>query len=288
MRSRTRTTEQLTRDRGATVCATAAMALAAALLAAPAASAQGIPAAQSGFTPAQGLAPAQSFAPARTGSAQIASLAPAPAQAAQPAPAGNPGDAIRFMVERAVGGDHRVEVEVGQLDPRLQLAACRRVEPFLPPALRLWGRTSIGMRCVDGATWSVLLPITVKVFGQALVAVGPLAAGTVPAVADFRTEEVDLARENGPVVQDPAELAGKVLTRTLAAGQPLRRDAMRAPPVVASGDPVRILVVGQGFTISGDGIAMGAAAEGQKLRVRTDNGRVVTGDLHGRTVELRL
>jgi flagella basal body P-ring formation protein FlgA len=30
----------------------------------------------------------------------------------------------------------RVKVEVGQLDPRLHLAPCQRIQPYLPPACR--------------------------------------------------------------------------------------------------------------------------------------------------------
>ena len=59
-----------------------------------------------------------------------------------------PQDAIRLLVEREMGPGHRVDVRVGQLDPRLQLQSCARIEPYLPPGTRLWGRTSIGVRCL--------------------------------------------------------------------------------------------------------------------------------------------
>lgn len=219
--------------------------------------------------------------------ASLALAAPVGASPAAAVPAG-PDDAIRTMIERAVGAGRRVEVKVGQLDPRLQLAPCRRAEPYLPTGTRLWGRASIGVRCVDGAGWAVLLPVTVSVYGPALVATSALAAGAAPAPSDFALEEIDLTREPTPVAEDPSELAGKVMLRPLAPGQALRRDAMRAPPAVTAGDPVRIVIQGPGFTITGEGVAMSAAAEGQKLRVRTENGRVVTGEVSGRTVELRL
>ena len=67
----------------------------------------------------------------------------------------------------------RMEVSVGQLDPRLRLAPCARVEPHLPAGARLWGRTRLGLRCVEGAVrWNVYLPITVKAFGPAWVLAG--------------------------------------------------------------------------------------------------------------------
>ena len=62
----------------------------------------------------------------------------------------------------------RMTVEVGALDSRLKLAACERVEPYLPPGTQLWGKTRLGLRCAQGAVkWNVFLPITVRAFGPA-------------------------------------------------------------------------------------------------------------------------
>src|SRR5512140_2044332 len=91
-------------------------------------------------------------------------------------------DAVRLVALRdaaaAAGGlQSRIDVTVGELDARVQLAPCARPEVFLPPGGRFWGRSFAGVRCTDGATWSITLPVMVKVFGPALVAARPLAAG---------------------------------------------------------------------------------------------------------------
>lgn len=222
--------------------------------------------------------------------AVLAAVAAVPAARASEAaaPATFEDAAIEAMVAREVGPGRRIEVEVGRLDPRLQLAPCERAEPFVPRGARLWGRSAIGVRCTAGAGWSVLLPVHVRVYGKALVAGAALPAGGAADAADFRVEEVDLTRQPGTLVADPAELDGKVLSRPVAAGQALRQDALKVPPVFAAGDPVRIVVHGEGFTIVGEGVAMAPAAEGQRLRVRTENGRVVVGLVRDRTVEIRL
>ena len=44
----------------------------------------------------------------------------------------------------------RVKVSVGRLDDNPRLAPCARMEPFLPPNTRLWGRTHVGVRCIEG------------------------------------------------------------------------------------------------------------------------------------------
>src|SRR5213075_3004468 len=97
----------------------------------------------------------------------------------------------------------RVEVVVGQLDPRLHLAPCERIEPYLPPNVRLWGKSRIGLRCTQGRTaWNVYLPIAVKVWGRALVVPAGAAAGSVLADSDLADAEVDLAEEFTPVFVD--------------------------------------------------------------------------------------
>lgn len=217
-----------------------------------------------------------------------AGLSPAARASEVSSPAVVADDVVQALVARETGPGQRIEVTVGRLDPRLQLAPCDRVEPFIPRGARLWGSSAIGVRCVSGAGWSVLLPVQVRVFGRALVANSALPAGRAPDPADFRPEEVDLTRQHGVLVTDAADLDGRILARPLAAGQPLRQDALKVPPVFAAGDPVRIVVQGEGFTIVGSGVAMSHAAEGQRLRVRTENGRVVVGLVRDRSVEIRL
>ena len=215
----------------------------------------------------------------------LAAGAALPSQA-QPAAGADP---IRGFLERQLpSGLGRVEITVGSLDPRLQLAPCARIEPYLLPGTRLWGRTAIGVRCLEGAKWTVALPVTVSVHGRAVVAGEPLAAGRDPASASLRIEETDLTREPGTPVTDPSQLVGRTLTRPVAAGQIIRTEYLRTAQTVAAGDPVRVQVVGQGFVIQADGQALAGAGEGQPIRVRTESGRVLAGTLRGRTVEVRI
>ncbi|HEY0878312.1 MAG TPA: flagellar basal body P-ring formation chaperone FlgA [Zeimonas sp.] len=182
----------------------------------------------------------------------------------------------------------RVEVKVGRLNRGMRLAPCARIEPFLQPNARLWGRSFVGVRCAEGASWSTMIPVTVSVYGPALVANLPIPAGAMPRAEDFRIEEVDWTKSTGLPVSDPAWLAGRSLGRPLSAGQVLRANDLRVPQTIAAGDPVRIRMVGAGFSVSASGFAMAGAGEGQSLRVRTDTGRMLVGTVRERTVEIRL
>lgn len=172
----------------------------------------------------------------------------------------------------------RVEVTPGRLDPRLKLAPCREVQPYLPSGTRLWGAARIGLRCADGATrWNVFLPITVSVYGQAVVTAAALDAGTTLTAQDLRTAEVDLAARPGAVLAQSAALVGRTLARALPAGEPLRAADLRARQWFAAGDRVRIVAGGRGWRIHGEGRALNPGVEGRAVRVRTESGRIVSG-----------
>jgi flagella basal body P-ring formation protein FlgA len=172
----------------------------------------------------------------------------------------------------------RVAIEIGELDPRLRLAPCRRVEPQLPAQVRLWGRTRIGLRCVDGERkWQVWLPVVVKVFAPALVTVSALPAGTVLAAEHLRTAEVDWAAEPQPPYVLASDLLGRTLGRALQPGEAVRGSDLRLRQWFAAGDTVQVLARGDGFVVGGEGQALNPGIEGQPVRVRTESGRVLTG-----------
>jgi flagella basal body P-ring formation protein FlgA len=144
------------------------------------------------------------------------------------------------------------------------------------------------VRCLEGATWSITLPVTVRVFGPALVATRPLAAGAAVQPDDVRTEEVEWTREPQGVVATAAQLDQRVLARPIASGQPIALNALRAPQAVGQGEPVRVIGRGNGFSVTADGTALASATAGQPVRVRTDSGKILTGTARpGRVVEVQ-
>ena len=172
----------------------------------------------------------------------------------------------------------RMEVSVGALDERLRLAPCTRVEPYLPTGARLWGRTRLGLRCQEGAVrWNVFLPVTVKAYGPAWVLTGDVTMGTVLSAADATEAEVDWAAENTSILAEPNLWVGLIASRHLKAGQALRQSMLRAPQVFQAGALVRVVAQGQGYAVSAAGQAMSAGAAGQTVRIRMDNGKIVSG-----------
>lgn len=195
---------------------------------------------------------------------------------------------IDRLVRETLGDERRIVVDTPNLASRLGLAPCDRVEPFVPAGARLWGRTAIAIRCADDTRWNASLPVNVRVFGPALVASSTVLAGTPAAAGAFRLTEVDLTAQPGKPVDDPALLEGRVLGRAIASGQPLRASDLRVLQTVSPGDPVQIRLLGNGFEIGAEGVALSGAGDGQAVRVRTDTGKILSGTARGRTVEIRM
>lgn len=183
----------------------------------------------------------------------------------------------------------RVEIVPGQLDPRLKLAPCQQIEPYLPAGTTLWGPGRVGLRCVRGSVpWNVYLPITVKVWRQAVVATSALPAGAEIGPNDLALAEVDIAASPSPVFTDPAPLAGRRLTAAVTPGTALRQQHLGQRLWFAAGETVTLAVQGEGFTASTEGQALNPGVDGQPVRVRVGSGRVITGLPTGtRRVEVR-
>lgn len=184
----------------------------------------------------------------------------------------------------------RIEVTLGQLDPRLKLAPCDKVRAYIPNGVQMWGKTRVGLRCEQGAVrWNVFWPVTIKVWGQGLVTATALRPGNLINLADLNMGEVDLAAQSSPAVMRAADVVGRTVVRVIEPGQSLRQDDVKARRWFAAGDPVQLTVRGEGFQVASEGTALTPGDEGRCAKIRTDSGRVVCGQPVGdRRVELSL
>lgn len=183
----------------------------------------------------------------------------------------------QYLQTHTRGLPGKVTTSVGELDPRMQLAPCSALEPFTLPGSRLWGRATVGVRCLGPANWTVYVPVTVKVTGNYVVTVRPLGAGQVLAREDFAVRQGDLTNLPPSILTDADQGVGKTLKSGLGSGQPVRRDLLIAPYVVQQGQDVRLISKGEGFSVSNEGKALNNASDGQIARARTANGQTVSG-----------
>ena len=184
----------------------------------------------------------------------------------------------------------RMVLVLGELDSRLHLAPCTRVEPYMPVGVRLWGKARIGLRCLEGSTkWNVFLPITVHAFGPAWVIKSGISAGATLMEDDAMEAEVDWSESPSPILSKSSQWLGAIATSALSTGQALRQVSIKPAQVFQIGAQVRVLAQGTGFTITSDGQAMSAGVVGQLTQVKMENGRILSGVVvDNRTVRLNI
>jgi flagella basal body P-ring formation protein FlgA len=199
-------------------------------------------------------------------------------------------ESLRIMVDHQFApGVGDIEIQVGEIDPRMQLAPCARLEPFVPPGAKLWGRASLGVRCVEGASWTAYVPVTIRVYAPTLVATHPIARGAELTAEDVRAERIDLTAYRSGVIGAEETIAGKVAVRAIAAGEALQRDVVRMPRILQPGDVVKVVYAGANFAIVTDGKALSTAGDGESARIAVGgSGQVLTGVARpGKVVEVR-
>jgi flagella basal body P-ring formation protein FlgA len=212
----------------------------------------------------------------------VSVLAAAPLAAAAAMPTRMDGNALRavaeqFLLTQAAGLPGEVSVKVGAVDPRTVLAACPAPEAFLQPGARAWGKTTVGVRCTAPSSWTVYIQAQVNVKAEYVAAAVPLAQGQPVEQGQLMLVKGDIAAMPNGIVTDMAQAVGRTPTISLAAGTPLRLDTLRSKPVVQQNQAVRLVLNGNGFSVSAEGRAIGTAGEGQVVQVRTPSGSVVSG-----------
>ncbi|ACV37075.1 flagellar basal body P-ring formation chaperone FlgA [Accumulibacter sp.] len=187
----------------------------------------------------------------------------------------------QYLTSQTQGLPGKVSYSVGPLDQFAKRGPCSAFEPFLPVGSRLWGKTTVGIRCLGPTPWTVYVPVQVRVAGTYLLTARQLTAGQIVADSDVLMQGGDLGALPAGVLTDPAQARGKTVRSSVAAGQPLRGDLLIAPWSVQQGQSVKLVSTGTGFTVSNEGKALNNASEGQVAQVRTASGQVVSGVARG-------
>lgn len=171
----------------------------------------------------------------------------------------------------------RSTFSIGSIDPRLTLNACVALEVFLPPGSRLWGNTSVGVRCNAPVAWILYVAVKVNVTGAYVTTARALSAGQPLNEADLALMQGDLTQMPASIITEISQAVGKTLSSPLAGGQAVRSELLRSPTTVLQGQNVRVVSQGRGFSVSAEGKAVSSAGLGQVAQVRMNSGQVVSG-----------
>ena len=182
----------------------------------------------------------------------------------------------RFIQKSPNVNGLRVEVEF--LDSNLNVPACvgGTIEISANPGTRIWGKTTLQLRCAKAA-WMINVPLNVHVFGDYVVASRYLPFGHKLDQADMRVLEGDLSLIPDDVLRTPKIAYERVLSKPLQMGSPIGLNDLKESTVIKAGDPVRLILTGKDFEVSGEGVAQSPGIVGDMVKVRLADGQVLLG-----------
>ena len=182
-----------------------------------------------------------------------------------------------FLKTQAAAMPGNITVRAQRLDPRTKMAACDKLEPFMLPGRRAWGKTSVGIRCHAPSKWTLYVKARVSVMGEYVAAALPLAQGHLITPVDLVTLKGDLTSLPPGTLTNPSEAVGKKISMSIPLGSAIRKELLRNQLAIQSGQMVRLVSHGSGFKVTAEGRALSSANEGQLVQTRTPSGQTISG-----------
>lgn len=180
-----------------------------------------------------------------------------------------------FVQQQTAALPGKVTFQVEEPDSRISLAPCERIEAFLPAGSKLSGRVSVGVRCNQPGGWRIFVPVQITISMDLLTSSRQLAMGQVIGEADLARQTVENPQSDG--LTDASQVIGKVMRYSVSQGVLLRAAMLRTPYSIKQGQVVQLSIQGNGFTVSGSGVALNNAAEGETVQIRPPSSRVISG-----------
>ena len=183
-----------------------------------------------------------------------------------------------FLKIQTQGLPGQASFTISPMDPRNNLMPCKDFDVAMTPGSKLWGRTSVTVRCQGEGGWKIFVPAQIHVVGNYLVTARALSQGQTVVEADLTRNSGDLTSLPDGILTEMNQAVGRSAAQSVPAGRPLRGDMLRQTTAVQQGQSVKVISKGPGFQVTGgDGRALNNAIDGQVVQVKMANGHIVSG-----------
>ncbi len=185
--------------------------------------------------------------------------------------------AAERYVQRTLAGQADVVIEVRGVDERLRLPVCSRpLEAYAEGRLRN-GQGTVSVVCSGGPEWRLFVPVRASHTIGVVVAASSLARGQHMTNAHVHLQPRPTTSLPFDYLTRVEDVVGLTLRRSVPAGTVLVPAALDRPQLVQRGALVSLVAGNGGIMVKAEGTALGAAAINERVRVRTQAGRVVEG-----------
>jgi flagella basal body P-ring formation protein FlgA len=178
---------------------------------------------------------------------------------------------IRAAIEDAMAprlatvNDAKVEVSVGTIDPRLQLAACPDIDVSLPPSV---SATMTAKVSCEAPRWVLYVPVHVHAWADAIVAAANLIPNRALSARDLTRGRVDMFAATGGVLTDEKDVEGKILRAGLQVGAPILSAMLDLPISIHRGQRVVLTATDATMVIKTTAVALEDGRVGDNIAVQ--------------------
>jgi flagella basal body P-ring formation protein FlgA len=186
-------------------------------------------------------------------------------------------ESIRAAARDAATNDGASAVEALAVDERLKLPQCGEpLETRMQRAVQR-GQGTVAVSCPGPDAWRLFVPVRVNEEVAVLVARRSLQPGDVLSAADLEVRRQTAVSLPYDYLSDPEQAVGLTVRRSQPVGTVLVPAVLEHPAGVERGALVTLISGGGPVTVRAEGVALEPARLGERVRVRSQSGRVVEG-----------
>lgn len=175
----------------------------------------------------------------------------------------------------------RYEVEIGYIDPNLNLAPCP-TEPLIEPAIgsQRVGRVTAKVTC--NSAWSIYVSANIRAFESIVVTATAIPRESQISKEQLLLKEMDVTNLRQGFYTVPDDVVGSVAKRALPMDTILTPNSVTAPRLVKKGELVSIVASDGKVSVRAVGIALSEGGLGDLIQVQNKTSKkIVYGRVNG-------
>jgi flagella basal body P-ring formation protein FlgA len=187
--------------------------------------------------------------------------------------------AYEYALKQAQIHHDNPQVVMESLDRRLRLKTCdSELEVFTKNARTEIGHQTVGVKCSFPSTWTVYVPVKVKVFKTVMVVSSSLPANHIITAGDIKSQTRDIGTLRQGYLVDEKQLIGQQLKYSMSMGAVINPNSIRPQKIVRRGELILLVASVGKMEVRMNGTALADAQLGQRVKVKNSSSkRVVEG-----------